>query len=115
MTFAMDIVVLKDGSLKMIESNPQGNSGFLANDAKAYKLLEEFLLSYPEKVRKGEIDLGMTERQQMAYLDNFLTKELKLDLEEQFGHLKFTPNGLLFTAHTFMDKSCEALALPLLK
>lgn len=115
MTFAMDVVVLKDGSLRLIETNPQGNSGFLFLDHRAHKLLEDFLLSYPQKIKKGEIDRGMSEGDQMRYLKDFLEGELKLDLEEQFPHLKFTKKGLLYIANQFSDKSCEALAEALLK
>ena len=115
MTFAMDVVVLKDGSVRLIETNPQGNSGFLANDAKTHKLLEEILFTYPERVKKGEIPLGMSEREQMKYLKAFLEGELGLDLKEHFAHLTFTHDGLLYTAGSFTYKSCEALALPLLK
>ncbi len=115
MTFAMDVVILKDGTLKLIETNPQGNSGFLFLDHRAHKLLEEFLLSYPQALKSGEISLGMSEGDQMRYLRDLLQGDLKLDLEEQFPHLKFTPKGLLYTAGEFGDKSCEALAAALLK
>ncbi len=115
MTFAMDVVVLKDGTTKLIETNPQGNSGFLFLDHRAHKLLEDFLLSYPAALKRGEIDLGMSEADQMRYLKDFLEGELKLDLDEQFPHLKFTAKGLLYVAGQFSDKSCEALAKALLK
>lgn len=115
MTFAMDVAILKDGSLKLIEANPQGNSGFLFLDHRAHQLLEDFLLSYPELIKRGEIQLGMSEVDQMKYLKDFLEVQLKIDIEEQFPHLRFTPQGLIYTAQEFSDKSCEALASALVR
>jgi hypothetical protein len=47
MPMGMDIGITRDGNLTLIESNPQGNSGFLADDPRSIKVLDKFLLKYP--------------------------------------------------------------------
>ena len=99
MTFAMDIALLEDGSFTMIESNPGGNSGFLALEDRSIKVLNDFLRSYPEKVRSGEIHEGLSGKSQIDYLKNKLI-EWNITIEEipdlsfsddHLNDIEFTP------------------------
>ena len=95
MTFGMDIALLKDGSIKMIESNPQGNSGFLAYDKRSIKALDKFLEKYPEMVRSGLVGSGMNPRQQVQWIYGFIENELKLNFEDEYPHLLGFDAGLI--------------------
>lgn len=113
MTFGMDIAVLRDGSIKMIESNPQGNSGFLAYDKRSVKALDKFLMSYPQMVKSGEVQLGMEPVNQLRWARTFIEGELKMDVEVHYPHLTFLNNKVVYTKR--YGRSCRALLLPLLR
>lgn len=112
MTFGMDIAALEDGSVRMIESNAQGNSGFLAYDVRSVKELDKFLLKYPRLVEEGEISLGMSREDQVKYIHNFIEGELHLDLDTHYPHLVFKNDGV--TRFLRLDTGCTPLMVPLL-
>lgn len=95
MTFGMDIAVLEDSTVRMIESNAQGNSGFLAYDVRSVKELDKFLLKYPKLVQDGEISLGMTREDQIKFIKQFIEDDLNLDLRTHYPHLIFNPDGVV--------------------
>ena len=113
MTFGMDIAVLEDGGIKMIESNPQGNSGFLAYDKRSVKALDKFLLKYPEMVKKGEVPLGMEPQDQVKWIRGFVEGDLEMNLEHHYPHLTFLRTKVVPTKR--YGRSCRALLLPLLR
>ncbi len=112
MTFGMDIAALEDGSVRMIESNAQGNSGFLAYDVRSVKELDKFLLKYPRLVEEGEISLGMSREDQVKYIHKFIEGELNLDLDSHYPHLVFKQDGV--TRFLRLDTGCTPLMIPLL-
>lgn len=112
MTFGMDIAALEDGSVRMIESNAQGNSGFLAYDVRSVKELDKFLLKYPRLVEEGEISLGMSREDQVKYIRKFIESELNLDLDSHYPHLVFKNDGV--TRFLRLDTGCTPLMVPLL-
>lgn len=107
MTFGMDIALLKDGSIKMIESNPQGNSGFLAYDKRSIKALDKFLQRYPQMVKDGIINQGMTTGRQVSWIRAFVEDELSLVLESEYPHLTFLNNAIVLKGKT--KESCRSL------
>gem|GEM_PF-1258172 len=113
MTFGMDVAVLKDGTIKMIESNPQGNSGFLAYDKRSVKALDKFLIKYPEMVKSGKVQLGMEPVNQIKWMKTFIEGELKMDMEVHYPHLTFLNTKVVYTKR--YGRSCRALLLPLLR
>ena len=112
MTFGMDIAALEDGTVRMIESNAQGNSGFLAYDVRSVKELDKFLLKYPRLVREGEISLGMEREKQVKYIKNLIEDELHLDFDKHYPHLVLKKDGL--TRFLRLDTGCTPLMVPLL-
>ncbi len=70
--FALDVAVLRDGSLTLIESNPGGNSGFLAYEDNSVKVLNDFLKNYPELERTGQVNKGMSDLEQLRFIKNSL-------------------------------------------
>jgi len=113
MTFGMDIAVLKDGSIKMIESNPQGNSGFLAYDKRSVKALDKFLSKYPEMVRQGKVNQGLEPIDQLEWMRKFVETDLKMNLEMSYPHMTFLNNKVVPTKS--YGRSCRALLLPILR
>jgi hypothetical protein len=113
MTFGTDIALLEDGSVKMIESNPQGNSGFLAYDKRSVKALDKFLQSYPDLVKEGKINQGLTAEQQINWIRNFVEDDLKLDLDQQYPHLEFLKASIV--NRTASGNSCATALLPFIK
>ena len=68
MTFAFDIALLEDGSMTMIESNPGGNSGFLAQSQDSIHALNRRLSDLAIEMRESDFNTGLTPRSQMKWL-----------------------------------------------
>jgi len=113
MTFGMDIAVMQDGSIKMIESNPQGNSGFLAYDKRSVKALDKFLMRYPALVKSGEISQGMEPEEQVNWIRKFIEEDLKMSLEKHYPHLSFIKTKAVSNKN--YGRQCKALLLPILR
>jgi len=112
MTLGMDVAVLSDGSIKMIESNPQGNSGFLSNDKRSIKALDKFLKKFPEMVKNNEISLGMKTEEQLNWAHEFIEKELGLDFNLHYPHLNWGDKNIINIKRK--TNSCYTDILPLL-
>lgn len=80
MTFAFDIALLDDGSMVMIESNPGGNSGFLAQQPESIHALNRRLAELTEEIRANEFHFGLAGESQMTWLRDHIKK---WDLEEK--------------------------------
>lgn len=107
MSFGMDVVILEGGSLRLIESNPQGNSGFLATDYRSHKLFQDFLNRYPEMLKNGDVSLGMNVDDQLAFLKKLLVRELKMDLDRDFPHLEFHQPGITYREIKIPQGFCQ--------
>jgi len=87
--FGFDIAVLKDGSMRMIESNAGGNSNFLFEEEKeSVHALEKFLKRYPKLVQQGKVPTGLTLEEQMGYLDQKFA-QWEISTVEQYPGMKF--------------------------
>ncbi len=87
--FGMDIAILKDGSARMIESNPGANSTFLYEEGRVSILvLQRFLEKYPKLYKEGKVNFGMMPDEQMKFLGKFF-KEFKIDTEKLYPNMKF--------------------------
>lgn len=87
--FAFDIAVLQDGSLRLIESNPLSNSGFLAFDKRGVKALNKFLIRFPEMLEKGEVSEGYTPVEQKLFIETFNWRHgLNLSLDVPQDHFQ---------------------------
>ena len=112
MTFGMDIALTKDGQIRMIESNPQGNSGFLAYDKRSVKALDKFLLSYPQLVKDGEVGLGMAPEEQVKWVADFM-KSIGVDFKKDYDHF-YLEDFKIVTKQKY-GKDCRHAALAFLK
>ncbi len=83
--FAFDIAVLEDGSLRMIESNPMSNSGFLIYDKRGVKALNKFLLRLPDLLKRGELSEGLSQSSQIEFVKKFTSKH-RLNVPERYRY-----------------------------
>jgi hypothetical protein len=90
----LDAAVLTDGTVRIIETNPQGNSGFLMDEPQSTKALNRFLKNYPDLVKKGEVPLGLTPPDQMKFIAKFL-KEIGVTPAVHYPYYHFTSDGLV--------------------
>ena len=91
--FSFDVALLADGSLRMIESNPGGNSGFLGLKGKNIRALNEFLKHYPERLRRGELYEGLSPEEQMNYLVELFSK-FGIRTEVHYPGIEFLPSQM---------------------
>ncbi len=89
----LDAAVLSDGTIKIIETNPQGNSGFLMYQPESIRALNRFLKSYPQLLAEGRIPTGLTATQQLDFINDFL-KEIGIDPKIHFKELDWWSNGV---------------------
>lgn len=88
--FAFDTALLKDGSFIAIETNAGSESGFLASEGRSAELLNDFLRTYPDKVKRGEISgSGLSPREQMRFLKEKFA-QWKVDPSIQYPKYRFT-------------------------
>lgn len=67
--FGMDVALLRDGSVRLIESNPGGNSNFIAEENKeSVAALDAFLKTVPKLTKQGQIHTGLSDLAQIRYL-----------------------------------------------
>ena len=74
MPMALDVAELHGGGYKIIESNPQGNSGFLTILRSSSRALDALLKKVPEMSERGEIHWGLNGEQQMKFILHPLRK-----------------------------------------
>lgn len=87
--FGIDVAILKDGGIVMIESNPGGNSGFLAERPESIQGLNEFLRRYPELIIRNPDLSGLSPVEQMGFVRDFF-KRHAIDPAVVYPGVKFT-------------------------
>jgi hypothetical protein len=94
--FAFDIALKKDGSYGMVESNPGSNSNFLYEEdwKPSVKALTEALDEYPDRVKKGKVQPGLSEKEQLTFLkDKF--GSWGVSIKEQYPGFKFNDDSIV--------------------
>jgi hypothetical protein len=92
MPMGMDLTILADGSMRMIETNAGGNSGFLSDATLSIFALDRFLKRYAkDQMNSSEqeiVDRGLSPEEQMSFIRDFFQRN-GVSVEEQFPHMKF--------------------------
>jgi len=87
MPFGFDVALLDDGSWAVIETNAGGNSSFLDENAASSRALVEYLKSYPEKFKNGEVRT-LSPEEQMQWIKNKF-KKLGINPKLEYPGMKF--------------------------
>jgi hypothetical protein len=112
MTFGMDIALLKNGGAVMIESNPGGNSNFLFEEERESVLaLRKRLEKFPELVKSGRINLGLSPREQMSYLRKQLDK-WGVSIQRTYPGMKFMEDRIIDKEFTELRPNPEFYQVP---
>lgn len=106
------IVLDKSGNQKVmiVETNPQGNSGFLSNDKRGVRALNRYLKRYPALLKSGAVTNGLTDRAQMKFINDFM-REYRIDPVRDYPPYEFL-NDQLIEKRTLQGRrarSCQAL------
>lgn len=102
---AMDVAKLENGTYRIIESNPQGNSGLLLFPHASLKL-NFYLAAVPALAKIGEYNLGLQVDEQVKFIQDFIERH-RIDMSEQFPNLKMSESGAEFTTHRRRGSNCE--------
>ncbi len=101
--YGFDVALIENGTWKLIETNPGGNSSFLEENTASIEALDEYLGRYPDLVDRGKIKL-LTPEEQISWL------------KKEFADLRINPvtlyTGMTFTPNDIIDPLYPRVALP---
>ena len=108
MPMALDIAVLKGGGFTLIESNPQGNSGFLIILRKSSRALDRLLKQVPSMQKKKLINWGLTGQEQIQFLESIF-KEKNIDKQKVLELVKMREQARLDKDWSKADEARDSL------
>ena len=95
--YALDVTLIENGTWKLIETNPGGNSSFLEENEASMAAFDQYLGRYPDLVDAGKIKL-MTPEAQIQWLKKEFA-DLKIDAVKLFPDMTFTHNDIIDPAY----------------